>query len=360
MPQVTTKVLFVARDGTLIEAVPGHRVDSVAGVRLVPGVIPALRSLTQSGYGLVMASNQPGLGTTDYPQQRFDEVQGFLLELFQSQGVRFDQVFICAHLPSDNCSCRKPRAGLLKDYLATNDIDRTASAVVGAGASDMELAANIGLRGLTVRSSGGPEETWGHIAHELLQRPRRSQVRRNTAETDINVAVDLDRSGDIKISTGIGFFDHMLEQLAKHAGFSLKLTCEGDLHIDDHHTVEDVALALGEALAKALGDKRGIGRYGFLLPMDETQARVAIDLGGRPYAVFEAEWSRPDVGGMATELVPHFFHSLSQSLGAAIHVSVQGENTHHMVEAAFKGVARALRPALAREGNELPSTKGVL
>ena len=357
---MATKVLFIDRDGTLIEEPADNQVDKLAKIRLLPGVINALSLLAQRGYRLVIVSNQPGLGTPAFPQQAFEEVQDFVTELFTSQGVSFDRAYFCPHGPEDNCACRKPRAGLIRDYLAATDIDRQASAVIGDRASDLELADNIGLRGLTVAQDDDPQTSWTHVAHLLLDAPRRAQVSRITAETRITVTVDLDLADNIQISTGIGFFDHMLEQLAKHGGFSLWLDCAGDLQVDDHHTVEDVALALGEALAKALGDKRGIGRYGFVLPMDEAQAQVGIDLGGRPFAVFDAQFPRARVGELATELVPHFFHSLSQSLGAAIQVSVQGENSHHMVEAAFKGVARALRQGLAREGSELPSTKGVL
>jgi imidazoleglycerol-phosphate dehydratase/histidinol-phosphatase len=201
---------------------------------------------------------------------------------------------------------------------------------------------------------------WPELAHEVLDRPRRAAVSRKTRETDIAVAVDLDRSAAGQIVTGIGFFDHMLEQLSKHGGFELSVVCRGDLDVDEHHTVEDVAIALGQALKEALGDKRGIGRYGFLLPMDEAEARVSIDLSGRAYFVFEGEFPRAEVGGLPTELVSHFFRSLSDSLGAAIHLAVRGENAHHMVEACFKGVARALRQAIARQGSELPSTKGLL
>jgi imidazoleglycerol phosphate dehydratase HisB len=214
------------------------------------------------------------------------------------------------------------------------------------------------VRGLRIQVAGTAEETWQGIARELLA--RRATVGRRTKETDIRVQVDLDAELPIRVATGIGFFDHMLEQLAKHGGFSLQLDCRGDLHIDEHHTVEDCSLAIGEALRKALGDKRGIARYGFLLPMDEARVQVAIDLSGRSYAVWEGSFGRAEVGGLPTELVPHFFRSLAESLGAAIHVSVTGDNTHHMVEACFKGVGRALRMALRREGSELPSTKGVL
>jgi imidazoleglycerol-phosphate dehydratase/histidinol-phosphatase len=230
--------------------------------------------------------------------------------------------------------------------------------MVGDRLTDLEFARNIGVRGLRVLLAGTPEETWAAIARQLLA--RRAQVSRETRETRITVAVDLDAESPIHIATGHKFFDHMLEQLAKHGGFSMQLQCVGDLEVDEHHTVEDCALAIGSVLKQALGDKRGIGRYGFLLPMDEARVQVAIDLSGRPYALFEGQFPRTEVGGLATELVPHFFRSLAETLGAAIHVAVKGENTHHMVEACFKGVGRALRLALRREGEELPSTKGVL
>ena len=277
--------------------------------------------------------------------------------LFESQGIRFRDVFICPHLPADGCACRKPRPGLLTEFLSATPLDRSASVVIGDRATDMELAANIGLRGLKL-DPADPDD-WARIAHELVDVPRTATVSRVTRETRIECRVDLDADSPIRIDTGIAFFDHMLEQLAKHGGFSLVLNCRGDLQVDEHHTVEDVALALGEALRRALGDKRGIGRYGFVLPMDEAQARVAIDLSGRAFCVFEGVFPRAEVGRLPTELVPHFFRSLADSLGAAVHISVTGENTHHMVEACFKGTGRALRQALARQGTALPSTKGI-
>ena len=212
----------------------------------------------------------------------------------------------------------------------------------------------------TPNARGAPEETWSFIAAGILGSSRRSTVHRKTKETDIDVEVDLSRESPIEVSTGLGFFDHMLEQIAKHAGFALRLRCKGDLRIDEHHTVEDCALALGTALREALGDKRGIARYGFLLAMDEAEAQVALDLSGRPYFVWEGRFNRERVGDLPTELVPHFFRSLAETLGAALHVSVRGENTHHMVESCFKGVGRSLRQAIRLEGVELPSTKGVL
>ena len=350
--------LFVDRDGTLVEEPADEQVDRLDKIRLLPGVMAALVRLRQAGYRLVMVSNQDGLGSASYPHSSFDEVQQFLLQLFESQGVHFDAVFICPHRPADGCDCRKPRTGLLTEFLQRHPIDRARSAVIGDRVTDLEFAGALGIRGLPVRSSGAASESWEAVAQELLA--RRARIERKTRETAIEVSVELGSLEPSRIDSGIGFFNHMLEQLAKHGGFHLSLHCRGDLQIDEHHTVEDCALALGEALRRALGDKAGIGRYGFLLPMDESEAQVAIDLAGRPYFAFEGRFARDQIGGLPTELVPHFFRSLADSLGAAVHLSVRGENTHHMVEACFKGVGRALRPALQREGVDLPSTKGVL
>ena len=307
-----------------------------------------------------MVSNQDGLGTQSFPETDFRGPHEFLKTLLASQGIEFDAEFICPHLPADGCACRKPRTGLLERYLAETPIDRTRSYVIGDRETDLELARNLGIEGLQVRVDGAPEQSWTAIAACLGQRHRTAEVERKTRETEIRVQVDLDAEGPIAISTGIGFFDHMLEQIAKHGGFSLELGCSGDLHVDEHHTVEDCAIALGTALKHALGDKRGIARYGFLLPMDEALAQVAIDLSGRPYFVFEGSFGRERVGELPTELVPHFFRSLAESLGAALHLTVKGENTHHMIEACFKGVGRALRQAFRIEGVELPSSKGML
>lgn len=350
--------LFVDRDGTLIEEPADNQVDSLKKVRFMPGVFAALTQLTRLGFRLVMVTNQDGLGTLRFPLAAFDETQAFILEAFSSQGIRFDAVFICPHSPADGCRCRKPKTGLVEEYLRERHIDLSQSAVIGDRDTDIELASNLGVRALTVRRDGSPMETWPYVLHALMA--RRSEVIRETKETRILVCVNLDAAAPLKAETGIAFFDHMLEQLAKHGGFSLDLNCQGDLEIDEHHTVEDCALALGEGLRRALGTKHGIGRYGFLLPMDESEAQVAVDLSGRPFAQFSGTFRRDEVGGFPTELVPHFFRSLSEGLGAAIHVKVTGENTHHMIEACFKGVGRALREAIRREGLELPSTKGLL
>jgi imidazoleglycerol-phosphate dehydratase/histidinol-phosphatase len=354
------RILFIDRDGTIIEEPPDEQVDSLGKLRLLPGVIPALLGLQRAGYRLVLVSNQDGLGTASFPEPAFREPQDFLRTLLASQGVAFDAEFFCPHTPADGCDCRKPRTGLLTEFLAGRSLDRQHSFVIGDRDSDMQLAANLGLEGLRVRADGADGATWAAIVERLCRSDRTARVHRRTRETDIEVRVGLDRTAPVAIATGIAFFDHMLEQVARHGGFALELRCRGDLEVDEHHTVEDCALALGQALREALGDKRGIARYGFLLPMDEARAQVAIDLSGRPYAVFEGSFGREAVGGLPTELVPHFFRSLSDSLGAALHVQVRGENTHHMIEACFKAVGRALRQAIRIEGTELPSSKGVL
>jgi imidazoleglycerol-phosphate dehydratase/histidinol-phosphatase len=350
------KVAFVDRDGTLVEEPHDEQVDATDKVRFMPGVFAAMEQLKRSGYRLVMVTNQDGLGTERFPQQAFDVAHQFILDAFRSQGVEFDAVFVCPHFKADGCKCRKPATGLVDQYM--QGVDRATSVMIGDRDTDLEFARNLGIRGMRVRRSGPEEETWPAIVRSLTA--RRASTRRKTKETSIDVGVDLDATSPISVSTGIGFFDHMLEQLARHGGFSMQLDCKGDLHVDEHHTVEDSALALGETLRKALGSKAGIARYGFLLPMDEARAQVAIDLSGRAYFVFEGKFPRDQVGGLPTELVPHFFRSLSETLGAAIHISVTGENTHHMIEGCFKGVGRALRQAFRREGDELPTTKGVL
>jgi imidazoleglycerol-phosphate dehydratase/histidinol-phosphatase len=331
---VSAATLFIDRDGTLIEQPADSQFDSLAKLRFMPGVFAALAEAARRGYRLVMVTN---------PHAAFAEAQQFILDTFSSQGITFEAVLV---------------RGLVQQYLREHPVDSQASALIGDRDTDLEFAANLKVRGLSVRRHGAPHETWAAALQELSA--RRAQLVRETNETRIEVRVNLDAALPLQVATGIGFFDHMLAQLARHGGLALELTCRGDLHVDEHHTVEDCALALGEALRRALGSKAGIARYGFLLPMDEAEARVAIDLSGRAFAQFSGRFPRETVGALPTELVPHFFRSLAEALGAAIHVSVTGENTHHMIEACFKGVGRALRQALRREGTELPSTKGAL
>ena len=354
---MTERVLFIDRDGTLVEEPEDFQVDALAKIRLVRGVIPALLDIVAHGYRLIMVSNQDGLGTESFPEAQFRESHEHILALFESQGVSFDAIFICPHLPEDRCECRKPRTGLLTRYLAETAIDLENSAVIGDRQTDVELAQRIGVRALRVGAEG---HSWPEVVRALCYADREATVERRTNETRIKARVNLDCADPVTIRTGIGFYDHMLEQIARHGGFSLVLDCDGDLHVDDHHTIEDTAICLGEALRSALGNKRGVGRYGFVVPMDESEARASVDLSGRGHVVFHGDFPRDSVGGLATEMVRHFFGTLADALGAAIHVEVHGENTHHMVEACFKAVGRCLRDAIRRTGTDLPSTKGML
>lgn len=357
---MSSSVLFIDRDGTLIEEPEDNQVDALHKVRLVPGVIAALQELARSGYRFVIVSNQDGLGTDSFPEPSFRHCHDYIVTLFASQGIVFDEIFVCPHKPEEGCECRKPRAGLLTRFLAETDIDLATSAVIGDRQTDMELAQKIGVRGLLLDASGDRETTWAGIVDTLCNSARQATVERVTNETRIRTLVNLDTAEPVAISTGIGFYDHMLEQIAKHGGFSLTLQCDGDLNIDDHHSVEDTAITLGSALRKALGNKRGIERYGFVVPMDESEARVSLDLSGRGRFVFDGNFPRERVGELSTEMVEHFFLSLADALGAALHIEVRGENAHHMVEACFKAVGRSLRQAIRRNGRDMPSTKGML
>lgn len=373
------KILFVDRDGTLIVEPPDFQIDAFSKLRLVPHVIPALLRLRDAGFAFVMVTNQDGLGSEGFPQAHFDGPHALMLDLFASQGIVFREVLIDVTHAHANAPTRKPGIGLVMHYLRDRGIDLERSAMVGDRETDLVFARNLGVRGFLLAPDG---EDWNTIADALCASHRIARVERNTRETRVCVDIDLDRIADPVIATGHGFFDHMLEQLGKHAGIALGVRCAGDLHIDEHHTVEDCALAIGEALRMALGDKRGIERYGFSaddestvaagapdassggvafdLPMDEALANAALDLSGRAYFVFDGAFPRSEVGGLATELVPHFFRSLCDAAGVNLHLRVRGQNTHHMVEACFKVVARALRMALRREGSVLASTKGVL
>ena len=375
----TRKILFVDRDGTLIVEPPDQQIDAYEKLRLIDGVIPALLRLRDAGYEFVMVSNQDGLGTESLPQASFDGPHELLMQILASQGIVFHEVLIDPSFTHENrmqdgVPTRKPGIGLALHYLRDRSIDLARSAVVGDRQTDLEFAQNQGVRGFLLAPDG---DDWKAIADALCIDGRRAQVERATRETRVRVAVDLDRVADPSIATGHAFFDHMLEQLGKHGGFALSVQCAGDLQVDEHHTVEDCALASGEALRQALGDKRGIARYGsapprdvesdgdgvraaVVLPMDESLAEAALDLSGRSYFVFDGAFPRTEVGGLATELVPHFFRSLCDAGGINLHLRVRGENTHHMVEACFKVVARALRMAIRREGNVLASTKGRL
>ncbi len=351
------KILFIDRDGTLIKEPEDFQVDSLQKFQLVDHAISALLNLKAAGYQFVMVSNQDGLGTDSFPESDFQPPHHLLLQILSSQGIVFSDICIDRSFEHEHKSTRKPQVGMLLKYLKDPEVIWSQSAVIGDRETDLQLAKNLGCMGFKLEPG---VLSWPDIVAQLISMERVAKVVRNTHETQISVALNLDSPANTSIETGIGFFDHMLEQLAKHADISIRLRCQGDTHIDEHHTVEDCAIALGQALKIALGDKFGIARYGFSVPMDEASASVLLDISNRGYFQFTGRFEREVVGTLPTELVPHFFQSLAESAGFTVHMSVQGENTHHMIEACFKAFARVLRQAIAQTGQSLPSTKGVL
>ena len=350
------KVIFIDRDGTLLREPADEQIDALEKVAFVPGAISGMKALIGLGYELVMASNQDGLGTSAFPEDTFWPAQNLLLKTLEGEGVVFDDILIDRHFPADGSPCRKPGTGMFGKYL-DGSYDMAASWVIGDRETDLELARNLGCKGLQV----GPL-SWEEIVETIRSTERSAVVARKTRETDIYVRVDLDGKGTSAIDTGLKFLDHMLQQLVTHGGLALEIRCKGDLEVDEHHTMEDVAIALGEALRQALGDKRGIGRYGFALPMDESRAIVLLDLGGRSELVWDVEFTREYVGDVPTEMFKHFFKSLSSSLQANLYVQARGENNHHLAEGVYKALARTLKQAAARNvfSYDLPSSKGLL
>ena len=364
------KAIFIDRDGTIIREPEDEQIDSLEKLEFVPGVISALRSLVGKGYELVMVSNQDGLGTDSFPEETFHPAHDKMLKTLAGEGVEFDDQLIDCSFPEDNLPTRKPGIGMLTEYI-DGDYDLSESFVIGDRLSDMQLAVNLGAQGIMLakpQEDDLPEgcvlatDDWHEIARFILSHGRSATIDRSTSETQIHVEVDLDGYGKSEIDTGLKFFDHMLWQLPHHAGISLVVKCKGDLEVDEHHTMEDVAIALGDALLKALGDKRGIERYGFVLPMDDSRAMVLIDLGGRIEFQWSVPFTREYVGDTPTEMFRHFFQSLCCAMKCNLHIEATGDNNHHLIEGVFKAFARALRMAIHRNpfSYELPSSKGVL
>ena len=360
------KYAFLDRDGALIyepskaETPKGeipYQIDSIKKLKILPGVIEGLKNLINEGFKLILVSNQDYLGTEIFPESKFEKPQKRMLQIFKDNGIEFEKIFICPHGPSANCPCRKPKTGIVKKLLKNNKPDLKNSFMYGDRKSDEQFAVNLGIKFIKA-------ETNGEFNLQNIMKKRISKKARNTKETRIGVAINLDGTGKYNIKTGIGFLDHMLELFSKHSLIDLKITAKGDLKVDEHHTVEDVGIALGQALKEALGDKKGIRRYGFLLPMDECLAEIALDLGGRPYLVWNVIFKREYVGDMPTELFEDFFKAISDNIQANIHVNLKyGRNEHHMAEAIFKAFAKSLRFAVdedPRAKNLLPSTKGRL
>jgi imidazoleglycerol-phosphate dehydratase / histidinol-phosphatase len=362
------KVLFIDRDGTIIVEPPiDFQIDSLEKLEFIPKAISNLRKIAEeTDFELVMVSNQDGLGTASFPEETFWPAHNKMLRTLENEGVTFTKIHIDPHFESDNHPNRKPGIGMLKEYLS-DDYDLANSYVIGDRKTDVQLAKNLGCQAIFLGEPNAEASLstldWDEIYQFLRLPARKASVSRKTSETDIHIEVNLDGTGVCNIETGLPFFDHMLEQLGKHGGTDLTIKVNGDLHIDEHHTIEDTALALGEAYLKALGDKKGIYRYGFLLPMDDVLAQVAIDFGGRPWMVWDATFKREKIGDMPTEMFFHFFKSFSDTAKCNLNIKAEGDNEHHKIEAIFKGLARAIKMAVKRDLaalNQLPSTKGVL
>ena len=373
-------ILFIDRDGVVLEEPQSdYQIDSIEKTRFVKGAISNLQKIAADlGYYKVMVTNQDGLGTASYPKENFEPFQTLMLDTLAKEGFVFDEIHIDASFEKDNLPTRKPGTALLQHLIGNNAYDIQHSFVIGDRWSDITLAQNIGCKAIYLKS-GNHElsaeqelalretialetDSWDTIYSFLKLGLRQVEHERNTKETKIKVSINLDGTGKAHIQTGLGFFDHMLEQIARHGSIDLAIHCDGDLHIDEHHTIEDVGLALGEAFAKGLSDKRGMERYGFALPMDEAEAKVLIDFGGRNWIVWEAKFSREKIGEMPTEMFFHFFKSFSDAAKCNLNISCQGENEHHKIEAIFKAFAKAIKMAVHRDphSTQLPSTKGVL
>ncbi|MBA4055792.1 MAG: bifunctional histidinol-phosphatase/imidazoleglycerol-phosphate dehydratase [Marivirga sp.] len=369
------KVLFIDRDGTLILEPPDEQIDTLEKLEFYPGVFYWLsRIAKENAFELVMVTNQDGLGTHSFPEETFWPAQHKMLKAFENEGITFSKIFVDRSFPQENKPTRKPGTGMLTEFFS-GEYDLKNSYVIGDRLTDIELAKNLGAKGILINNGSLSQvmkekglqdfcslvtSTWSDIYSLLANPERKSSVVRITKETDIKIDLNLDGTGKASISTGLAFFDHMLDQLSRHGNLDLNIQVKGDLHIDEHHTIEDTALALGEAFLKALGEKRGIERYGFCLPMDDCLAQAAVDFGGRPWLVWEAEFKREKIGEMPTEMFYHFFKSFTDTSKSNLNIKAEGTNEHHKIEAIFKAFAKAIKMAVKKEGNQLPTTKGII
>ena len=354
------RLLFIDRDGTLIKEPADEQIDSFEKLEFVEGVFRNLGFIRKNlDFEFVMVSNQDGLGTDSFPEDTFWPVHNFILQTLKGEGIEFDNILIDRHFPEDNHPCRKPGTGMLTEYIDNPEYDLANSYVIGDRETDAQLAENLGCKALIL---GKDDITWEKIAEILFAGERTAEITRTTHETNITVRINLDGTGKCDIQTGLGFFDHMLEQIGRHGMMDLYVRCNGDLHVDEHHSIEDTGIVLGECLLKALGDKRGIERYGYTLPMDDCLCQVALDFGGRPWLVWDAEFHREKVGEMPTEMFLHFFKSVSDAAKMNLNIKAEGDNEHHKIEGIFKAFARSIRMAVKRDiyHYQLPSTKGAL
>ena len=353
------RILFIDRDGTIVEEPKDEQVDTLEKIKFKPGVFKWLGFLREkTNFKFIMVSNQDGLGTTSFPEETFWPAHNFILDALKGEGITFDEILIDSHFPEDNAPTRKPGIGLVKKHIESGEYDIANSYVIGDRETDAQFAQNIGCKSLIL----GENMNWRQVAENIFDGERITSIKRTTKETDIDVCIALDGTGKCEINTGLGFFDHMLEQIGKHGMMDLRILCKGDLNVDEHHTIEDTALALGQCIHEALGSKRGIERYGFALPMDDCNAQVCLDFGGRPWLVWEAEFKREKIGDVPTEMFFHFFKSLSDAAHMNLFIHAEGNNEHHKIEGIFKALARALRQAVRRDvfNYQLPSTKGML
>lgn len=353
------KIIFIDRDGTIIKEPPvTQQVNSLEELEFMPNVISSLKKLYENNFKFIIVTNQDNLGTELNSSENFEKINNKIFQVLKSENIEIDEIFVCPHTKDDNCNCRKPKLGMIENWLMNNEFDKQNSYVVGDRTTDMEFANNLQIKGFLLNN----ETTWKTIADEIINKPRKARVERKTKETSIKLNLNLDGEGKYKISTGLEFFNHMLEQFSKHSGIDMELICDGDLKVDEHHTIEDCAIAIGECLKKALGDKFGIERFGWerILVMDEAQTTVSIDISNRPVFVFEADFNREYVGDFPTEMTKHFFETLCLCSGINAHISIKGTNTHHMIESCFKAFAKTIKTAIAKNNSQISSTKGLL